>query len=149
MATFHDYLTEKQLPAIEDLTVQQLPDILMDFYTNLRKVDGENYKLQSLKCIHAGINRYMKAEKGIHIISNDKFVKANEMFRGVGKQLRIQGLGSVKSTPVITEEDLTKISQYFHHDVMNSPDPKKIQKCTCTHEVQVYGPKGYGCPCDP
>ena len=41
------------------------------------------------------------------------------MFHGVGKQLRISGLGSVKSTPVISEDDLQKISHYFNHDIMN------------------------------
>ena len=137
-----DYLSEKQLPAVELLDIDELPDILMDFYTNLRKVDGENYKLQSLKCIRAGINRYMKAEKGIDIISSDKFVKANEMFRGVGKQLRIHGLGSTKSTPVITENDIQKISQYFHHDIMNKPDAKKIQRCVIFNIIYFFCRRG-------
>ena len=75
--TFHEYLTEKDLPAIKDLTIDNLPDILMNFYTKVRKVNCENYKL---KCIHAGINQFMKARKGIDIISNESFVKANEMF---------------------------------------------------------------------
>ena len=129
MMTFMEYLREKQLPSVVDLDMEPLSDILTDFYTNLHKTDGDNYKLQSIKCIRAGINRYMKAEKGVDIIANDKFVKVNEMFRGVDKQLRMSGLGSVKNTPVITEEDLSRIAQYFNHDIMNAPDSKKVQRC--------------------
>ena len=129
IVTFCDYLKEKEYPKITELTLDNLPNILMDFYTSLRKTDGDIYKLQSIKSIHAGINCYMKAEKGIDIISGDAFVKANEMFLGVGKQLRMSALGSTKSTPVISEEDLSKISQFFQHDIMNEPNPKNVQEC--------------------
>ena len=142
MVTFKEYLKEKKLSDVEQLTIDNLPDILSDFYSNLKKIDGGNYKLQSIKCIRAGINRYMKAEKNIDIISNDKFVKANEMFQGVSKQLRMTGLGSVKSTPVITEEDLTKISEYFTHDIMNNPDPKKIQQCLIFYIIYFFCRRG-------
>ena len=101
MESITEYLKEKQLPNVDDLNTDNVSDILTDFYTNLRKVDGENYKLQSIKCIRARvrINSYMKANKGIDVVGSDKFVKANEMFQGVEKQLQMSGLGSVASTP--------------------------------------------------
>ena len=51
-----DYLTEKQLPSLDQLTDDDLPEVLFNFYSNLRKVYGELYKLQLLKCIQARIN---------------------------------------------------------------------------------------------
>lgn len=46
-----DYLKEKKLPPLTELTDEDLPNILYDFYCNLRKVKGGSYKLQTLKCI--------------------------------------------------------------------------------------------------
>lgn len=46
-----DYLQEKQLKPLNELENKELPDILLDFYCNLRKAKGGNYKLQTLKCI--------------------------------------------------------------------------------------------------
>ena len=33
-----DYLTEKQLPSLDQLTDDDLPEVLFNFYSNLRKV---------------------------------------------------------------------------------------------------------------
>ena len=115
----------------------------MNFYTECRKADGTDYKLQSLKCIRAGINRHMKSKRGIDIISNENFVRANEMFRGDGKQLRIKGKGLIKSTEVISEKDLAKIPDYFQHDIMNKPDPKKIQKCLIFYIIYFFCRRGH------
>ena len=56
LKTFTDYLTERDLNKLEDIPNDDLPSILYDFYTDLRKVDGQLYKLQSIKCIRSGIN---------------------------------------------------------------------------------------------
>ena len=105
------------------MTDEELPNVLNDFYTEARKIDGSDYCVQTMKCLRARINRYFKAERGLDIIDNPAFIKANEMFRGVNKQKRIQGKGSTKTTPVICPEDLQSIYKYFQHDVMNKPDP--------------------------
>ena len=112
-----DYLKEKNKPELKDIETEDLPDILLQFYMNVKKSDGDDYCVQSMKCIRAGINRHLKAERRIDIISSDLSVKANEMFCEVNKQRCIDGKGSVKSTPAITDEDLETISRYFHHDL--------------------------------
>ena len=142
LVTFRDYLCEKQLKPVEEISNEDLPEILLDFYTNAKKTDGSDYCVQSMKCLRAGINRYMKAERGLDIIENERFVTANEMFRGVNKKKREQGKGATKSTPVIITEDLQKIYSYFNHDIMNSPDPKKLQQCLIFYIIYYFCRRG-------
>ena len=139
---FIEYLKEKQHAELAAISTEQLPSVLLEFYTNAKKTDGGDYCVQSMKCIRVGINRYMKAERGIDIISNENFVKANEMFRGVNKQRCIEGKGSVKSTPVIIEEDLERLSTYFHHDIYNFPEPRKIQQCLIFYIIYFFCRRG-------
>lgn len=123
-----DYLAEKRLGHLEDLDNKDFPQILYDFYSNLRKVDGGNYKLQTLKCIRAGINRYTKEVRNLDIINDTSFSRTNEMFKAISTKARKLGLGSTKSTPPIEDEDLARCVEYFHHDLMNHPDPRKLQR---------------------
>lgn len=83
-----DYLAEKKLKRLEELENSELPDILLDFYCNLRKAKGGEYKLQTLKCIRAAINRHTKTTRNLDIISDLSFTKANEMFKGVSTKAR-------------------------------------------------------------
>ena len=55
MAIFMDYLKEKNYPDLHDIPDSELPDIMLKFYTDLKKVDGQNYCVQSMKCICVGI----------------------------------------------------------------------------------------------
>ena len=140
--TFLEYLQEKGLPNLEDLDVNQLPNILEDFYPNLRRVDGEEYKLQSIKCIRAGINRWTKANRNIDIINDVRFTRANEMFKGVSKIARQNGKATTKSYPVIEQEDLERIATYFLHDTMNEPNPRKVQKCVLFYIIYFFCRRG-------
>ena len=142
MKTFLDFLREKGLPDLEDMDVKQLANVLEDFYANLRRLDGEDYKLQSIKCIRAGINRWTKANRNIDIISDVRFSRANEMFKGVSKIARQTGKGSTKSYPVIAQEDLERIATYFLHDIMNEPDPKKLQRCVLFYIIYFFCRRG-------
>ena len=142
MTMFREYLVEKQLKPVEELTADELPEIMKNFYTDARKVDGSDYCVQSMKCLRAGINRYMKAEKNLDIIENEKFVTANEMFRGVNKRKRVQGKGSTKPTPVISEADLQKINEYFLQDFMNNPNPRKLQQCLLFYIIYFFCRRG-------
>lgn len=137
-----DYLAEKKLSKLEDITDENLPNILYDFYSDLRKVDGGNYKLQTLKCIRAGINRFMKEKRGLNIINDTTFTRSNEMFKAVSTKARRLGLGSTKSTPLIEEEDLIKCTEYFHHDIMNHPDPRKLQRNVLFNIIYYFCRRG-------
>ena len=86
LKAFTDYLKEKNYGILCEILDADLPDILDNFYMDLRKKDGDTYKLQSLKCIRARINCYMKEVRNIDITSDLRFVKANECFKAVGKK---------------------------------------------------------------
>ena len=133
---FHDYLVKKSLPELHDITKAAFPSILEEFYPNCRRVNGEDYKLQSLKCIHAGINRWTKANRNLDIIADPRFSKANEIFKGVSK------IATTKSYPVIEQQDLERIVAYFLHDIMNEPNPRKLQKCVLFYIIYFFIRRG-------
>ena len=116
--TFLYYLSEKQLPAIIDLDMEDLPRILENFYANLQRVDGSEYKLQSIKCIRAGINRWTKSNRSVDIINDTKFTKANEIFKEISKIAR-------------------------HNDTMNDPNPKKLQQCVLFYTIYFFCRHGH------
>ena len=64
---FTDYLEEKGMPILPEILDADLSKILQNFYLDLRKIDGDMYKLQRLKCIRAGINRHLKNKLEIWI----------------------------------------------------------------------------------
>ena len=122
-----EYLLLKNEPDIHDLDPAKLPDILFNFYALVKPRTGERYSTQSLKCIRATLNRWFKAEKGIDIIKDPGYVRTNEIFKGVLVDARKNGKPK-KSTPKINDIDLERIGEYFQHDYMNKPDPKKLQQ---------------------
>lgn len=137
-----DYLAEKKLKPLDELLNEELPDILLDFYTNLRKAKGGEYKLQSLKCIRAGLNRYTKSTRNLDIIKDIRFTQTNEMFKAVSTKARREGRGSTKSTPPIEPEDLTVLAGYFHHDFTAQPDPKLLQKSVLFNIIYFFCRRG-------
>ncbi len=86
----NEYLNQKNIGKLDDLSDDELPDILFGFYTSVRREDGEMYKLQSLKCIRASINRYTKEKHNLDIIADTRFIKANEMFHAVTVQTNLK-----------------------------------------------------------
>ena len=65
--------------------------------------------------------------KGIDIIKDSAFVRSNEIFKGVLVDAGKHGKPK-KSTPKISQIDLERIGEYFQHDYMNNPNPKKLQQ---------------------
>ncbi len=51
MNILRQYMEEKQLPKVEDIPNEDLPNLLKSFYSNVQRVDTEMYKLARLKCI--------------------------------------------------------------------------------------------------
>lgn len=137
-----DYLAEKKMTPLPDLTDDELPDILYQFYTNLRKAKGREYKLQSLKCIRAGLNRYMKEQRNLDIIKDLCFTRTNEMFKAVTVKAKKSGLGSTKSNPPIEPDDMAKLAAHFDHDIMNNPNPRLLQKAVLFNIIFFFCHRG-------
>ncbi len=109
-----------------------------------KKKKGGDYKVQSLKCIRAALNRHFKETRNLDIIA---FGKTNEMFKGITKKARREGRGSTESFPTIPDQDMECLGEYFFQKI---EDPtaqlslKKLQEsvmfflmyftCRCGHK---------------
>ena len=102
LAFLIDYLREKQLPGLTAIRTEDLPDILLQFYS-----------------------------KGKWDVSWSEQAMSHRGERDL-----------VKTTPVISEEDLKTISDYFHHDIYNNPNPKKIQQCLIFYIIYFFYQRG-------
>ena len=60
-------------------------------------------------------------------------MKANMAFDGIQVKAKAKGKGATKSTKVITDDDLERISDYLMADHTTKPNPKVLQHC-----VQFY-----------
>ena len=123
-----EFLAVKQLGELKDIDTLDLPDILLDFYCLIKPKHDEDYATQSLKCIRAALNRHFRTVRGLDIVKDTRFVRTNEMFKGVLVESKKHGKGVRQSTPKISPTDLKRIAEYFDHDHMNSPNPKKLQR---------------------
>lgn len=143
MTCLREYLAEKNLPPIENIDSDDLPAILSQFYTELRKKDGEGeYKTSTLKCIRAALNRYFKEKRSLDILSDARFIKTNEMFKGVTRVAKREGRGEVNSRPPIEAEDLQRITTYFTNNLAGPPNAKHLQEIVLFHIIYYMGRRG-------
>ena len=142
MEQFRNYLSVKNLPKVEDLDPADLNDILSDFYSSVKPQKKEEYSVQSLKCLRAGLNRYFRKEKGIDITADSQFVKANEMFEAVKVDSKKKGRGVRVSYPPITNIDLERIAEYFCHDHVTVPDARRLQQNMIFYIIYFFCRRG-------
>lgn len=110
----NDYINAKKIAdGLDAVTDEKLPEVLFDFYTEARTAKNERYKNSTLKCIRAGVNRYVKETRGIDIVSDQNFIRCNEVFKGVQKQGKKAGKGSVKHKDIIQSQDMERLQDYF------------------------------------
>ena len=142
VSQFEAYLQLKNLPNISTIPKDLLAETLLNFYVEVPPRNDENYAVQSLKCKRAALNRYFKPNRGIDNTADTTFTKANEMFKGVCVHSKKQGKGVRKSYPNITSDDIHKISDYFAHDYLNQPDPKKLQRNLIFYIIYFFCHRG-------
>ena len=136
----NDYLHECNLPDADNIDLEELPEVIGDFYFSAHKKrlseDGteeskeklKHYKNSSLKSGRAALNCYFKGKFGLDIISNEKFIKANEIFQAVTKQGKEEGRGEIESKTAISDPDYSKLTHYFLTNMRGPPNAKKLQK---------------------
>lgn len=158
MNCFTDYLAEKELPKLDDITREQLPQILEQFYSEVRKKEvrdnpeensleeEENtaalYKNTTLKAIRSALNRYFKDKLGIDIISSEPFIKANAIFEGVQKINKALGKGNIVSKPTLEDVDLKKITEYFKSGMAGPPNPTLLQQIVLFNAIMYMCRRG-------
>ena len=137
-----EFLHAKQLPSIDALDETNLPEILYDFYPAVKPNNCEDYAVQTLKCLRSALARHFRVSKGFDITKDSAFIKANEMFKAVTVQSKKKGKGVRQSTLAITQIDLERISEYFNHDQVTKPDPKKLQKHLLFYIIYYFCRRG-------
>ena len=102
----------------------QLSAMLVNFYADARKKNGEYFKLSALKSIRFGLARHVRSKHGIYIIKDPTFKRANEVFYAVCVVLKRAGLGKVDHTPSLEENDLKYI---YCSTTMSAKTPTGLQ----------------------
>ena len=59
------YLFEKGYKELEAIPDVDLSNILYDFYSEVKPKKEDNYSVQTLKCIRAGLNRHFRKERAL------------------------------------------------------------------------------------
>ena len=62
---------------IEDLSAEELNNLLVRFYAGVRTEKGELYKLNSMRCMRFSIQRFFLQLSGYNIIENSIFRTSN------------------------------------------------------------------------
>lgn len=150
MSCFTDYLEEKELPKLNELDIQNLPEILENFYSEVRKKerkdnpepaqhedDARLYKNTTLKAIRGALARHFKETHSIDIISGERFLWANAVFEGMQKINKAKGKGNIISKPPMDDSDLAKITQYFKEGMGGPLNPALLQEI-CLFYVVLY-----------
>ena len=112
---FADYVKEKKLR--EPKEKKELAQTLKTFYVEGRKKDGSSYSLRF------GLNRHFKSTRGIDIMNDVEFNKANKVFTAQCVQLKKDGQAKVQHKPPILKDDLKKL---YESGVFNSDHPKML-----------------------
>ena len=160
---FNEYLGEKGYENESNISNEDLPEILSDFYCELKKkktvetghkmnsdgkvvpqkaTEDKEYKNTTMHCIRAALNRHFKGSRNLDIISHPSFTKCNEMFKGVTKKGKCEGRGEIDSHPPIEPEDLEKINEYFIQNMRGRPDAKKLQEMLLFYIIYYGGRRG-------
>ena len=74
------------------------------------------------------LNRHFRKDRDVDIVKDPDFVRCNEMFKAVCVESEKKGKGSKQSYPPISPIDLERIVEYFCHDHVTNPDPRKLQQ---------------------
>lgn len=99
----------------ENYSSFELNNILMNFYVAARTEKGEHYKINSMRGIRSGLQRYFMEEINpiFDIILSADFTEANICFENVLKHIRSLGKGETSHYPEIEPEDLQKLYSSF------------------------------------
>ena len=69
-------------------------------------------------------------------------MKPNEMFKAVTVHSKKQGKGVRKSYPPISAIDMERIAEYFNHDHVTVPDPRRLQKHMLFYIIYYFCRRG-------
>ena len=101
---------------VEDMQPEELNNTLISFYPGARTEKGERYKLNTLKNLRFGLQRYFSEKRGVDIISDPIFNSSNTCFENVCKLVVQAGKGDTSHHAEIEPEDIQKLYANFDLD---------------------------------
>lgn len=120
---FNEVLNSKKYSCnLETAETTQLVTGLRVFYAFMRKLDGGFYAPASLVTARAGLFRFLLRTRGLNIIEDQRFAKANLQLKATAAMFVKNG-GVVRQFCAIETEDLEKLRHYFDRS-----DPTKLQQ---------------------
>ena len=149
MSHFKHFMQVKSYGEVDDLdlSTNKMNEVLLNYYCSIQPqkslTETDNkYSVQSMKCIRAALNRYFRKQKGIDIVKDDAFIKANEMFKAVCVESKKAGKGIKKSYPAISAIDLERIAEYFCYEHIQKPDPRHLQQNMIFYIIYFFCRRG-------
>ena len=126
-------------------TPDELAKALTSFYTGARTQNSEHYEKTTMLTIRNGLNRYVNAQRkeaglpNIDLTRDTAFNECNEMFKAMGKVLKLEGNANVEHYPAIATEDLKRMKTYFRETIDN---PKVLQQAVLVNISIHFGRRG-------
>ena len=102
----------------QPLAINDMNNLLADFYANVRNLEGEFYSKSTMIAIRQGIRRYLQEpplEKDFDIIKDPRMNKANAAFKSMFKKCRQEGKGVVQHKNPIQAGKINKILYKIMH----------------------------------
>ncbi|XP_067290962.1 zinc finger MYM-type protein 3 isoform X2 [Pseudorasbora parva] len=124
---FKAWLREKQL-TIDFKTAEksELNPVLREFYGSIRTSKGELYGISSYVGLRAGLNRFVNEppiNRAWNLMQDTEFRSANNVFKGVVKQMRRSGKDITAHYPPISPEDQHMLK---HSPALDPGNPKGL-----------------------
>ena len=108
----------------EDLTVDELADLLRKFYGTVLSKQGKEYSKSGMINLRSGLNRYLQSvpfKKTYDLMNDQVFLQANKVFSGCLRDNKERGLDTSQPRQPIEQSDLEKLFRdYFRPGIENN-----------------------------
>ena len=102
------------------------------FYAAVRREDGTEFKVSSLKAIRATIDQYLRQPSNNNpwsIVGDSAFKKSNKVFNAICKQMMQEGkVGPAIHKNPITNEQLQQLYETSHLGEWDTLDPSQLHR---------------------
>lgn len=135
---FQTWLTLKNLKInFQSVEKTELNAVLRQFYGSTRTTKGELYSISSYIGLRAGLNRYINeppVSRSWNLIQDPEFRSANNVFKGVVKEIRRAGRDKTAHHPPISPED----QRILKYSASLSPDNPKGLLNKVWYDIQLH-----------
>lgn len=110
----------------EQLDVPELASLLRRFYGEVRKQDGSSYANKTYRGLRAAIHRHLTGapyNRHVNIMRDKDFQSANNVYIGMMKKIKREGLDVSCQKPAISEGDLKTM---FESKVLSTDNPSSL-----------------------